>query len=114
MINRKPSSDKPTVIVVSRDGKVSVRYEQTVIYVDDAAVLGQNVVVKGRNNSTVSVGRVSNYSNRNGLTNTASMKYENGYWWIVTTHSFNWYIGRDRIENVWLKAKKIKEINDEN
>ena len=109
-IYRKPSLTKPSAVIVSKDGKVTIRYEKkVVINVDDASILGQNINVRGRNNSTSAFGTVTKVEN--GLIKTASMKYENGYWWIVTTQTFDWYIGQDRIENVWLKAKEIKEIN---
>ena len=110
-IYRKPSLTKPSAVIVSKDGKVTIRYEKKVIInVNDASILGQNIDVRGRNNSTVGIGTITKVDN--GIIKTASMKYENGYWWVVTTYSFDWYIGRDRIEKVWLKAKEIKEINE--
>ncbi|RKU16676.1 hypothetical protein C6501_05320 [Candidatus Poribacteria bacterium] len=105
---------KPTAIVVSRDGKVDLRYEQTVVVNEDgASVVGQNVAINGNGNSVSNFGKAS-VTNRSGITNTASMEYRNGNWWIEVTRSFYWYPSLDSISDVLSKAKKIKETDNEN
>lgn len=98
--NLKPVSPKPTGIVVNEDGTVVPQYG------------GHSVASRG---STASMGNnnTSTVSN-NGITTTASTKYENGSWWIETIRSFVWNPRRDNIKDVSSKAKKIKEMNDEN
>ena len=92
---QKPTSSKPTSIVVRNDGKVVPLYGH--IAVINGVAAGRRVTVT-----------------TNGMTTTAFAKYENGSWWIQTTRSFYWSPGQDSIENVLSKAKKMKEVNDEN
>ena len=94
---QKPTSSKPTAIVVRNDGKVVPQYGHTIVNRGGASSMGGRATVIN-----------------NGMTTSAIAKYENGSWGIEITRSFYWFPGRDSIENVWSKAKKIKEVNDEN
>ena len=105
---RKRTSSKPTAIVVSRDGTVVPRYERTVVVNEDgAAVVGENVVLNGSGCSLSGRGRAV-VTNRDRITTTASLTYENGSWWIKTTRSFLWIPSRNNINDVLSRAKKIK------
>ena len=97
----KPVSPKPTAIVVNGDG--------TVVPQDGSHMVANrgSIVSAGNNTSTVK-------NNENGITTTASIKYKNGSWWIETIRYFDWYPRWDDINDVLSKAKKIKEMNDEN
>ena len=58
-IYRKPSLTKPSAVIISREGKVSIRYEKNVVIkVDGASILGQNVDVNGNGNSIVGIGTI--------------------------------------------------------
>lgn len=96
----KPVSPKPTAIVVNGDGTVVPQYSSHMV-----ASRGSIVSMGNNNTSTVT---------NNGMTTTASTKYENGSWWIETIRSFDWNPRWDDINDVLSKAKKIKEMNDEN
>ena len=95
---QKPTSSKPTSIIIRKDGKVVPQYEHIVV---------------NRGGGAVSIGGRATVTT-NGITTTAFAKYESGSWWIETTRSFYWSPGQDSIENVLSKAKKMKEVNDEN
>lgn len=94
---QKPTSSKPTAIVVRNDGKVVPQYGHTIVNRGGASSMGGRATVIN-----------------NGMTTSAIAKYENGSWGIEITRSFNWFPGRDSIKNVLFRAKKIKELNDEN
>ena len=96
--NLKPISPKPTAIVVNGDGTVVPQYGR------QSVASGGSIVSVGDNNTST----VTN----NGMTTTASTKYENGSWWIETIRSFVWDPSRDNINDVLSKAKKIKEIDE--
>ena len=98
--NLKPVSSKPTAIVVQGDGTVVPQYGRH-------SVASEGSIVSVGNNSTST-------TFNNGITTTASTKYENGSWWIETMRSFDWILNTDSIENALSKAKKIKEMNNEN
>ncbi|MDE0085844.1 MAG: hypothetical protein OXU23_09055 [Candidatus Poribacteria bacterium] len=97
--NLKPVSSRPT-IVVRRDGTVVPQY-------GGHSVASEGSIVSVGNNNTSTV-------TNNGITTTASTKYENGSWCIETIRSFDWVPSQENINDVLSKAKKIKEMNNEN
>ena len=101
-INLKEVPSRPTAIVVQRDGTVVPQYG------------GRIVVNNGGASSVFGQATVTNNRTNNGITTTASTKYENGSWWIEVTRSFDWVPSQDKINDVLSKAKKIKEMDDEN
>ena len=108
--NLKKVSSKPTAIVVKRDGTVIPQYGSHTV-----ASRGGIVSVGDNNTSTVvSAGNSTSTNTNNEMTTTASIKSENGSWCIETIRSFVWDPSRDSIDDVLSKAKKIKEMNDEN
>ena len=109
---RKPFTSKSNAIIISRDGTVSIRHEQpVVVYENGAIVIGErNVDIKG--SDCILIGRLNGSIRRNGFNiSSVSMKYRNGYHWVEFKRSFDWFLGNS-IEDVWSKAKKIKEINE--
>ena len=91
--NLKEVSAKPTAIVVNNDGTVVPKYG------GHSVTSGGSIVSTGNNNTYTVI-------NNNGIATTASIKYENGSWWIETIRSFDWVPSQDNINDVLSKAKK--------
>ena len=112
---RKPFTSRPNAIIFSRDGTVSIRHEQLVVIDEDGATIigGRNVDIKG--SGCIMIGVLIGGIRQNGFyISSVSTKYRNGYYWVEFKRSFDWILGRHSIENVWSKAKKLKEVNHGN
>lgn len=92
--NLQPVSSKPTAIVVQGNGTVVPQY-------GNHSVAGEGGIVSVGDNNTSTV-------ENNGITTTASTKYENGSWWVETIRYFDWDPNWDNINNVLSKAKKSR------
>ena len=120
---QKPTSSKPVSICLKDNGTIIPNYGRRVVSGINFAA-GRKATINGYT-ITTSHGGV-NYTLSNGgidialgsgeviinttdkITITSSAKYENSSWWIETMRSFLWVPGRDNIEDVRSKAKKIK------
>lgn len=97
----KPAQSKPAIISISLDGTVAPSYQHR-------AALHKNIY-----GSTTTTGGRATVVN-DGFTTSAFAKYEMGSWWIEIIHSFEWEVEKDSVKDIWLKAKKIRLINDGN
>lgn len=98
---KKPAQSEPTFININLDGTVVPSYQRNAATVKD--ICGSSTTIGGQ-------GTVVN----DGFTTSAFAKYEMGSWWIAITHSFEWDVERESIKEIWIKAKKIRLINDGN